>query len=206
MLVVEFVVCPNPQCQRFTLTEALFGAKFVNNEFKPGALLEKWRLIPNSTARPYPDYIPEQLRKNYEEACKIRDLSPKASATLCRRCLQGMIRDFWGISKYSLKDEIEALYDKLDSETWNAIDALRKVGNIGAHMERDVNLVVDVDPDEAERLVGLIETLFEEWYVSRHDRQERMKALASIAENKTDAKKVIPPEAEISSEAEASSG
>ncbi|MCB1884663.1 MAG: DUF4145 domain-containing protein [Geminicoccaceae bacterium] len=29
-------------------------------------------------------------------------MSPKASATLSRRCLQSMIRDFWTISKDTL--------------------------------------------------------------------------------------------------------
>ena len=32
-----------------------------------------------------------QLMDDYEEACAIVNLSPKASATLSRRCLQGMI-------------------------------------------------------------------------------------------------------------------
>jgi hypothetical protein len=48
---------------------------------------------------PLPDYIPEQIKDDYYEACSILNLSPKASATLARRCLQGMIRDFWGITK-----------------------------------------------------------------------------------------------------------
>ena len=34
--------------------------------------------------------------------------------------------------------------------------AVRKVGNIGAHMEKDINVIVDVDPDEAQHLIGLI--------------------------------------------------
>ena len=31
---------------------------------------------------------------------------------------------------------------------WQAIDAVRSIGNIGAHMEKDINLIVDVDPEE----------------------------------------------------------
>ena len=37
--------------------------------------------------------------------------------------------------------------------------------------------MIDVEPGEAEKLIGLVETLFEDWYITRHDRQERMKAL-----------------------------
>jgi hypothetical protein len=150
-LVAEYVVCPNPKCKRFTLTVSLFLAHDViqREGFTPqftdvsSTPLFTQRLIPKSSAKPMPDYIPPALRNDYEEACTIRDLSPKAAATLCRRCLQGMIRDFWGIVKARLVDEIDALKDKLDSDTWNAIDSLRKVGNIGAHMEQDVNLVIE---------------------------------------------------------------
>ena len=143
-----------------------------------------WNLLPESEAKPFPDYIPRQLRADYAEACLIRNKSPKASATLSRRCLQGMIRDFWGITKARLVDEIDELKLKLDSGTWNAIDSVRHVGNIGAHMEKDVNLIIDVDPDEAGLLIWLNETLFEEWYVARHDRDEKMNALAKLATDK----------------------
>ena len=68
-----------------------------------------------------------------------------------------MIRDCWGVSKKRLFDEIEAIKDKLDDLAWNAIDGVRKIGNIGAHMEAEINVIVDVDPDEAKLLIGLIE-------------------------------------------------
>ena len=70
-----------------------------------------------------------------------------------------MIRDFWGISKRRLKDEVDALEEKVDPQTWDAIDSVRKIGNVGAHMEADINVIVDVDPDEATLLISLIETL-----------------------------------------------
>lgn len=51
-------------------------------------------------------------------------------------------------------------------------------------MEKDINLVLDVDPDEASLLIGLIETLNEDWYIARHDRNERMAAIKAAAEKK----------------------
>lgn len=35
-------------------------------------------------------------------------------------------------------------------------------------MEADVNVIVDVEAGEARLLIGLIETLVDEWYVARH--------------------------------------
>lgn len=161
------------------------------------------RIMPDSMAKPQPDYIPEAIREDYREACLIRDLSAKASATLSRRCLQGMIRDFCGISKKRLIDEIKELEKQVNEgtadrsisiESVNAIDAVRKVGNIGAHMEADVDHIVPVDPGEAQLLIDLIEDLFTDWYIQRHNRQARFGALAALAANK-EQQKVAKPQA-----------
>jgi len=95
-----------------------------------------------------------------------------------------MIRDFWSIKKPRLVEEIDALQAKVDGQTWDAIDSLRKIGNIGAHMEKDINLIVDVDPDEARLLIELIETLFDEWYVARYEREQRMAKIKAAADAK----------------------
>ena len=125
------------------------------------------------------------MRDDYREACRIRELSPKAAATLARRCLQGIIRDFWKIKKAKLVDEVRALEHIVDDGLWKAIDAVRKVGNIGAHMEKDVNTIVDIEPEEAHKLIGLVEILFEECYVARHQRERRLTDLAALGERKS---------------------
>ena len=104
-----------------------------------------------------------------------------------------MIRDFWGISKARLIDEIAELQGKIEPTPWQAIDAVRGVGNIGAHMEKDINLIVDVDPDEARLLIGLIEFLLKDWYVGRHEREEHMKRVIALGAAKAAAKQGTPP-------------
>ena len=181
------IACPNPTCKKLTLTMRLGtgGYSASGGAWQINKVVQQWNLLPESSAKPQPDYIPEPLRNDYIEACRIAGLSPKASATLSRRCLQGMIRDFWKTPKKpNLKQEIEAIQDKVDPGTWAAIDAVRRVGNIGAHMEQDINVIVDVEPREAELLVGLVESLFREWYVGRHERDERMRALVQLAADK----------------------
>lgn len=56
-------------------------------------------------------------------------------------------------------------------------------------MEKDINLIVDVEPKEAALLIGLIETLINDWYVAREERKKRFEAIVGIAEQKHDAKK-----------------
>jgi len=144
----------------------------------------KWDLVPESMAKAFPSCVPEVLMIDYREACSIMSLSPKASATLSRRCLQGILRDFWKVKAGRLVDEIDSIQDKVDADVLAAITAVRKVGNIGAHMEKDINTIVDVEPKEAELLIGLIELLFKEWYVARENRSERLRKIKEIAEQK----------------------
>ena len=143
-----------------------------------------WQLIPPSTAKSFPDYIPKAILGDYNEACLIKDLSPKASATLARRCLRGVIRDFWGVKGANLKDEIEQIKDKMDPTTWQAIDAVRSVGNIGAHMEEGVNFIIDVEPKEAELQIGLIEILLKDWYIAREQKKSHLEAVVKLAEKR----------------------
>lgn len=202
-LIFTNIVCANNACKKLTLTASLaeFQGWDQYNRAVSGKKLFQWALIPESSAKPQPTYIPAPLRDDYEEACKISMLSPKSSATLARRCLQGMIRDFCGISKDRLIDEIRELRTRVDAgkgpqgvmhDSIDAIDHVRGIGNIGAHMEKDINIIVDIDPNESSVLIGLVELLFKEWYVARHQRQQRFADLKKVAGDKK-AAKVGPP-------------
>lgn len=186
-LFVVASVCPNPNCGEFTLKAELKAIDVKSEVPRKVTVLEnkaRWSLVPASNAVPMPNYVPAPIVADYIEACLIRDLSPKASATLARRCLQGMIRDFWGIQKNRLLDEVNALKDKVESLTWEAIDAVRSIGNIGAHMEKDINTIVEVDPNEANALLELIETLVEDWYMTRFEREQRLNRVVNVAAQK----------------------
>ena len=185
----EWIVCPNEECKQITLTASLYEYTIQYGNGYKGGILKTWKLLPGSYAKTFPEYIPTALKNDYEESSAILDLSPKASATLSRRCLQGIIRDFWKVSKPRLIDEINAIEDKVDPLTWKSIDAVRKVGNIGAHMEKDINLIIDVDPQEARLLLELIELLFEEWYIHKHERELKLNAIVKLAETKDAEKK-----------------
>ncbi|WP_374675565.1 DUF4145 domain-containing protein [Ideonella sp.] len=137
-----------------------------------------------STAAPLSKSVPEGVQEDYREAYLIRSLSPKASATLARRALQGMIRDFWGVSKSRLVDELREIEPKCDPDVYAAMMAVKSVGNIGAHPERDINVIVDIEPGEALQLLDLIHLLDQEWYVARAQKKERLGRMAALAEAK----------------------
>jgi hypothetical protein len=59
-------------------------------------------------------------------------------------------------------------------------------------MEADINVIVDVDSNEAQILIELVELLFLEWYVARAARTERFGKLKSIVADKKDQKEPPP--------------
>lgn len=184
---IQAIACPNTECSKLWLRAELcrtYRQGSTWGDWIKSSVIQSWQLLPESEAKVLPDYIPQAIQQDYYEACRIRDLSPKASATLARRCLQGMIRDFWGIKKARLKDEVDELEEKVDSDVWESIDAVRSVGNIGAHMEKDINIMVDVEPGEAQLLIGLIEQLVDDWYVARESRRKRTEELKKLAADK----------------------
>ena len=149
--IVESIRCANRKCRKLQLSFHLCKMR-VNQYGQYGSqsdIIQSWRLLPESSAKPQPDYIPIPIVEDYVEACRIRDLSPKASATLSRRCLQGMIRDFCGITGNTLFAEIDALREAVskgdgirhvNQDTVEAIDYVRKIGKYGAHKKKGCQL------------------------------------------------------------------
>lgn len=177
--------CPNDNCKKETII-----AKGIDGYIENRTV----NIYPEAIYSHFPDYVPASIRADYEEACMIANKSPKAAATLARRCLQGMIRDFWGITgKKNLFEEIDAIKDKIPPAQWKAIDAIRKIGNIGAHMEQDVNLIVELTTDEADQLIRLIELLIDKWYVAKHDEEELYAEAVKILKSKDKARSQETP-------------
>lgn len=179
-LSIVFFRCPNERCKK----ETVWGIG-VNGYMSNGTT----QIYPQVICRHFPEYVPIAIRNDYEEARAIVNRSPKAAAALARRCLQGMIRDFWGIHARTLNAEITQLKDKVTATQWRAIDAVRSIGNIGAHMEHDVNLIVEIEPGEAEKLLRLIEHLIDKWYIDRREAELLYNEITAIGEHKADVRK-----------------
>lgn len=201
------VVCKNPKCQKIEANIVISEKplpelpnpplsqigqaqsrtfKIIRKKgHKP--LYYKWQLLPKSLAKNFPDYIPSSIREDYQEACLIKNLSPKASATLARRCMQTIIRHFWGISdKRTLHDEINALSDNtsIDPKIIKGFHALKEIGNIGAHMEKDIGLIIGVDTNEADKLIDFIEYLIQLTYISKHEKEKTLESMTKISVEK----------------------
>lgn len=187
----EVLRCPNPDCQQTDLTVHVTRARAGNNDrgtwvsddYTSPAGIGAFKFLPTSPA-PLSAHAPASVTEDYNEAYLIRDLSPKASATLARRALQGMIRDFWGVSKPRLHDELVSIKDRCDADLYEALMAVKSVGNIGAHPERDVSAIVDIEEGEAQQLLDVLHLLDREWYIARAERQKRIASMTKLAQDK----------------------
>ena len=60
-------------------------------------------------------------------------------------------------------------------------------------MEKDVNEIIDVEPEEASKLIWLIETLIQDWYITKHEKEKRLQEVIGVSnaiEEKKEAAKV----------------
>ncbi|GAX07026.1 hypothetical protein IWT25_02374 [Secundilactobacillus pentosiphilus] len=177
-IAIRMFRCPN--CGKVSVKTIGIGSQYPHVETN---------IYPKSEAIEFPEYVPSSVREDYEEAYSILHLSPKASATLARRALQGMIRDFFKVHEKTLFLEINAIKNKVSSDVWDTLQAVRQIGNIGAHMENDVNLIVDISDGEAQKLLLLIEYLVKNWYIARYDSHQLMQDIQDINNDKQDQRK-----------------
>ena len=176
-LVVKYVVCPNPKCREFALSASLHSLEITGNRAYTGKHLKTWSLVPPSRARSFPVTIPLPILQDYQEACLTLEQSPKVSAALSRRCLSAMLRDFWQVQPASLSDEFRQARSAMDPLTWEAVESVKKSGKIGARMESEGAEIRETEPGEAQMLIDLIETLIQDWYVTRSDRRKRLEKI-----------------------------
>jgi hypothetical protein len=109
--------------------------------------------------------VPERYRSDYLEATAVLAASAKACAAMARRLLQDIIQNHFKITGGSLAAEISAFLQLPGLPTYliEQVDAIRAIGNFAAHPLKDTNTgqVIDVEPGEAEWLLGTIEALFD---------------------------------------------
>jgi hypothetical protein len=158
--------CSNPGCRRLTIT---FNLQMV---------------VPLGSSRvPAPAEVPENIAKDYAEACLVEPLSAKASAALARRCLQNILSEKV-VEKRDLNDQITEAITKLPADLADNIDAIRVVGNFAAHpnKSKQTGVIVDVEQGEAGYLLDILGDLFDFYYV----RPARSKARKDAIQAKID--------------------
>ena len=148
----------------------------------PKELLEDRLVHPPRRNRPTVDSesIPQALKEDYLEACEVLEISPKASAVLSRRVLQGVLKE-QGFDSGNLYQQItdvlaEDVPAALPTSLRDTIDVIRHFGNFSAHpITQETTLqLVDVEPDEAEWCLQIVEELFRHYDVEPDRRRKKI--------------------------------
>lgn len=168
---VYFMECPS--CERALLN-------LVQYKQSHGKVAE-WSIYPRLASRPpAPAEVPKEISEDFNEAAQVLSISPKASAALSRRCLQGVLRE----QGYKQKDLAPAIQAALDSKTLPSahaenLDAIRNIGNFAAHPMKDkqTDAIMPVEPHEAEWNLEVLEGLFDHYYVQPAKAAARRAAL-----------------------------
>lgn len=129
---------------------------------------------------PCPPEVPKEFAEDYNDACNILRISPRASAALSRRCLQHILRERAGVKHGRLKAEITEAKEKesFPSYITKVIDAPRKLGNLSAHPNYDEEgMIIDVEPSEAEWVLDIIEMLLDHYFVKPAEADRRVEEL-----------------------------
>jgi hypothetical protein len=125
---------------------------------------------PTQGSRPIPAEVTSPYREDFAEACKVLNLSPKASAALSRRLLQAILRDKASTKSKDLNDQIEEVLasGKLPSHISGGLHAVRNIGNFAAHTMKSTatGVILDVEPGEAEWNLDVVESLFDFYFVA----------------------------------------
>ena len=128
--------------------------------------------------------MPPDIKDDYEEACKVLPLSPKASAALSRRCLQAILQEH-GYTQRDLVQQVDALLNETDptkaipTALRQTVDVIRNFGNFSAHRITDQTTlqIIPVEPEEAEWCLNILEDMFDHYYVKPAQAAARKAAL-----------------------------
>jgi len=136
---VGFAICRCFRCGAFS---TWIGGKMV---FPPAVIAPP----PNTD-------IPNDIKKDYEEARAISVQSPRGAAALLRLCIQKLCKHL-GESGEKINNDISALVRKgLPAKVQQALDVVRVVGNNAVHPGQ---IDLNDNPDVTHRLFGLVNVI-----------------------------------------------
>jgi hypothetical protein len=171
------------ECHRLVLHlgrgrhHALHGGRSGVTDF-----VEEQMVRPKGSMRPAPPpEVPKEYTEDYVEACVVLPDSPKASAALSRRCLQNILREVAKVKPGNLANEIQQVIDSktLPSHIVEVIDAVRNIGNFGAHPFKSEKSgeILPVEPGEAEWNLDVLEALYDFYFVAPATTKKKRAAL-----------------------------
>lgn len=192
---LEIIYCPNPICRKIHINQHIEKTSFTPPSgggaiYFPGRTTKESQIInviPVSGMIFLPDFLPKDIKRDIEEANLIKNFSQRASASLLRRALQSMIRDFWKdkLIVSEISREIEQLKDLVsDTSLYNALHSLKNIAAFAGHPEKDITSIIEITKEELDQMFYVIIILVKEWYINKNERDKSLKLLNKTATQK----------------------
>lgn len=161
--VIQVGTCPN--CNDITVI--LLQGSDDAQSIREMTFVERTKtvLYPTNTPRSIADGVPDPYKSEYIQASKVAELSPMASAAICRRILQNILHNHFKIKDRDLSKEIDIFINTISApiQLKEDIDAIRHIGNFAAHplKSQSTGQIIEVEPGEVEWLLDTLEALFD---------------------------------------------
>jgi hypothetical protein len=185
-VTVQWLQCQNTDCKEIIVQ--------ITRIEGVGAIPSFWIALPKHSALPVLNQlITDPWRKDYLEAWKILEDSPRMSAVLSRRILGDLLVKYAGAKQYSFAARVDAFIadTKHPLHIRQNLHYLREMGDFGAHTQvqqtpagtpNEVSdqvaepIIIDVDQQEAAWTLRVISDLFEHFIVAPQKDEEMRKA------------------------------
>lgn len=174
-----------PSCKELLLylkmnTSAQIMAQYRQNQI-PEPSQFAMLVYPKKNRKVLSNDIPAEYQKDFNEALGVLETSSRASAALSRYCLQKLLIEKAGVKKRELFDQIQEVLDskQLPTHLASDIDAIRAIGNFGAHPIKSTTSgsIVEVEAGEAEWNLNVLEGLFDFYFIAPAESQRKKIAL-----------------------------
>ncbi len=169
---VSWMVCANDDCQETVIQIQRTGIIWSQGRGMGVGRSEQWLAVPRyANARPIDPVVPEDMRRDYNEASQILDLSPRMSAVLSRRILADLLDTYAQLTDYRLSARIDNFIQDTShpSRIRENLHVLRSMADFSAHTKRDESdqsIVIDVSREEAKWTLDVVERLFDYFIVT----------------------------------------
>ncbi|OLF53809.1 DUF4145 domain-containing protein [Pseudomonas chlororaphis] len=163
----EFHQCYCDHCQEFSLWMG-------NGETKEGVMI-----LPSSVNAPMPHAdLPDECKKDFNEAREISGQSPRGSAALLRLALQKLCLHLGGEGK-NINDDIKLLVQRgLAPQVQQALDLVRVTGNQAVHPGE---MSLEDSPEHVTIMFEMINLIVEELIARPKQIAERFNSLPAGA-------------------------
>lgn len=176
---IAYITCP--KCEEVIISIQNVSLKKRDKRLIVHQVYKNTIVYPKPDLKISIDYLPKHIKQDYTQARLIVHSSPQAAAVMVRRLLQNILQNSYQIKEYNLQKEIKKFRERpgIPEHLAAAIDAIRFIGNFGAHPSKDIETgrIIEVDREEAEWLLELIEDLLDFTYIQPKITKERLASL-----------------------------